>query len=261
MSLKTHQTLIQYESVLKTVGLDHTFLYLQCHLMCVCTFLHLCSCPLQYFFCFFFIKACSLQVRDTSWGLLNSLLHSYNAFYKVQAELCCSFYSSIPSCVFWDKGVEKWYQEYFLHSREKPGGTSAFHSSELFPCSLVAKPLLSLKPAIAISFLKPRSESKEISKSPQRVLQCEYQMVSLKSFEELLYIPRQWGSLITVPEMKGLGGLILQLENKLYYVRLKEFSLFSLSEKRWRSGLIMSRCLHTGKRSNSWVFLSLLTKT
>lgn len=148
-----------------------------------------------------------------------------------------------------------------MHSREKPGGTPASHSSELLSCSLVAKPLLSPKPAIAISFLKPRSESKEISKSPQRVLQREYQMVSLKSFEELLYIPRQWRSLIIVPEMKGLGGLIRQLENKLCYVRLKEFSLFSLSERRWRSGLIMSRCLHMGKRCNSRVFLSLLTKT
>lgn len=61
--------------------------------------------------------------------------------------------------------------------------------------------------------------------------------------------------------MKGLGGLIQQLENKLYYVRLKEFNLFSLSERRQRGGLIMSRCLHMGKRSNSRVFLSLLTKT
>lgn len=107
-------------------------------------------------------------------------------------------------------------------SRKKPGGTSAFHSSELLSCSPMTKPLLSPKPATAIRFLKPRSESKEISKSPQTVLQCEYQMVSLKSFEEPSHIPREWCSLITVPEMKGLGGLIRQLENKLYYMRLKE---------------------------------------
>lgn len=146
-------------------------------------------------------------------------------------------------------------------SREKPGGTSAFHSSELLSCSPMAKPLLSPKPATAIRFLKPRSESKEISKSPQTVLQCEYQMVSLKSFEEPSHIPREWCSLITVPEMKGLGGLIRQLENKLYYVRLKELKLFSLSERRQRGGLIMASCLHIEKRSNSRVFLSLLTKT
>lgn len=56
-----------------------------------------------------------------------------------------------------------------MHSREKPGGTSALQSNELFSYSLVAKPLLSPKTAIAIRFLKPRCKSKEISKSPQTV--------------------------------------------------------------------------------------------
>lgn len=182
-------------------------------------------------------------------------------FIRCKQSVAAPYTHLSPAVFSRTEGVKKWSQEYVLCSREKPGGTSAFHSNELLSCSLVAKPLLSPKPAIAISFLKPRSESKEIPKSPQTVFQCEYQMVSLKSFEELLRIPRQWCSLITVPEMKGLGGLIRQLENKLYYVRLKEFNLFSLSERRQRGGLIMSRCLHMGKRSNSRVFLSLLTKT
>lgn len=61
---------------------------------------------------------------------------------------------------------------------------------KLLSCSLVAKLLLTPKTAVAMRFLKPRSESKEISKSPQTVLQCGYQMVSLKSFEEPSHIPR-----------------------------------------------------------------------
>lgn len=77
----------------------------------------------------------------------------------------------------------------FCMAEEKPGGTSAFHNNELLSCLLVAKLLLRPKTAVAITFLKPRSESKEITKSPQTVLQCGYQMVSLKSFEEPSHIP------------------------------------------------------------------------
>lgn len=67
-----------------------------------------------------------------------------------------------------------------LHSRDKPGGTSAIHDNELLFCLLVAKPLLSSGTTTALRFLKPKSEPKEISKSPQTVLQCGYQMVTLK---------------------------------------------------------------------------------
>lgn len=57
-----------------------------------------------------------------------------------------------------------------------------------FSCLLVAEPLLSPKPAVPIRFLKPRSQSQELSKSPRRVPQSGYQMVSPKSFEELSHI-------------------------------------------------------------------------
>lgn len=62
-------------------------------------------------------------------------------------------------------GENKLCQEYALHGREKPRNTSALQNNELLSCSLVAKPLLSSKAAVALRLLKPRSESKEISKS------------------------------------------------------------------------------------------------
>lgn len=68
-------------------------------------------------------------------------------------------------------------------------------------------------------------------------------MVTLKSFEEPSHIPGEWCSLITVPEMKGLGGLIWQLENKLYRVRFAEFDLSGLSREDWEVACVL--CLGT----------------